>query len=297
MEKGGVHVDKAFLAEEVGKVKGVYIPVKASLITRLLVKKTKCRNLHPNPEDEFSMPEIGPNYQIISKYEDQYRHALKAGAYKYLEEPVIVEKLQPDGYLILNGHHRWAAALQLGYSRIPIRVVNPSHEEDIVSIIQNSKHNRRATLDLDEVVFRGPEDADAEKALPLPLNRIYKQRLRLGIPALFRYLSMNGYDIWVYTAQYYSMDYIKRLFMRYHVHVDGIITGIKSKSYDHSESARRVKELIENKYPCTIHIDRNSVLRVSGVSGEFDERSLECSPGEWSQAVMTAVKELGADEK
>ena len=32
------------------------------------------------------------------------------------EEPLIVEKVHPEGYMLLNGHHRWAAALKTGYA-------------------------------------------------------------------------------------------------------------------------------------------------------------------------------------
>ena len=41
------------------------------------------------------------------------------------DEPVIVHKMQPDGYLILNGHHRWAAALKTGLDKIRAEIINP----------------------------------------------------------------------------------------------------------------------------------------------------------------------------
>ena len=40
-------------------------------------------------------------------------------------EPVIVHKMKPDGYMILNGHHRWAAALKTGLSKLRIEITNP----------------------------------------------------------------------------------------------------------------------------------------------------------------------------
>ncbi|MBP3241914.1 MAG: ParB N-terminal domain-containing protein [Oribacterium sp.] len=33
-------------------------------------------------------------------------------------DPIIVEKMYPDGYMILNGHHRWAAATRLGLKKV-----------------------------------------------------------------------------------------------------------------------------------------------------------------------------------
>ena len=65
-----------YLNEEVNKVKGVYYPVRASFLKRKFCKKASCRALHPNPEDEFCFPDIGPNYGIIKKYQQQYRHIL-----------------------------------------------------------------------------------------------------------------------------------------------------------------------------------------------------------------------------
>ncbi|MCR4831375.1 MAG: hypothetical protein K5883_07980 [Pseudobutyrivibrio sp.] len=55
--------------------------------------------------------------------------------------------------MILNGHHRWAVALRLGYSNIPVKIVNLTHESDIKQILSNSTHDKRVTMDLDEVVF------------------------------------------------------------------------------------------------------------------------------------------------
>ena len=206
-----------FIADEVKRYKGVYVPVKAGMLRRALIRWAPCASLHPNPDDEFCSPKVGPNYRIISEYMNSFRLA-RHHTKQYCEEPLIVEKIRPDGYLILNGHHRWAAALRLGFSRIPVEIVDLTQEMDIKAILQGSRHDKRVTLDLDEVVFRPAGDDGMEKSLPFPLRNIYKQRLRRGIPALFHYLNKKGYDIWLYTAGYYSADYIQRLFRKYGVH-------------------------------------------------------------------------------
>ena len=59
---------QVFLDKEVNKVKGIYYPVKAGFLRRVLIRKALCRKLHPNPDDEFCDPGIGPNYGIISNY-------------------------------------------------------------------------------------------------------------------------------------------------------------------------------------------------------------------------------------
>ncbi|MBR0409403.1 MAG: hypothetical protein IJI25_00145 [Eubacterium sp.] len=67
-------------------------------------KKADCSSLHPNPYDEFSQPEVGPSYRIISEYESRYLDAMKHGRYYYFyykNEPILVEKMYPEGYMIL----------------------------------------------------------------------------------------------------------------------------------------------------------------------------------------------------
>ena len=262
-----------FIASEVKKYKGVYVPVKAGILQRALIRWAPCASLHPNPDDEFCSPKVGPNYQIISEYMYSFRLERQSSK-QYCEEPLIVEKIRPDGYMILNGHHRWAAALQLGFRRIPIEVVDLTQEMDIRNILQYSEHDKRVTLDLDEVVFRPEGDDPAEKPLPFPLRNIYKQRLRLGIPALFHYLNKKGYDIWVYSAGYYSADYIQRLFRKYGVHVTGAVTGTGRKTGEGREIRRELEALITAKYPETVHIDDAAVLRIFSQTKQVEEYNL-----------------------
>ena len=277
-----------FIASEVKKYKGVYVPVKAGILQRALIRWAPCASLHPNPDDEFCSPKVGPNYQIISEYMYSFRLERQSSK-QYCEEPLIVEKIRPDGYMILNGHHRWAAALQLGFRRIPIEIVDLTQEMDIRNILQYSKHDKRVTLDLDEVVFCKAKDAPAEKPLPFPWRSIYKERLRLGIPALFRYFNKKGYDIWVYSAGYYSADYIQRLFKRYHVHVTGAITGTGRKVSGNAEVKKELTAMIAAKYPETVHVDSETVLRVFSRTKDVAEYRLEGTEA-WSQRVMDVME-------
>ena len=93
------------LEDELAKYNGVSFPVKAGMLQRLLVKKLSCLKLHPNPDDEFSKPEVGPSFRIISEYESKFRRNEELDNTD-TEEPVVVEKMYPDGYMIINGHHR-----------------------------------------------------------------------------------------------------------------------------------------------------------------------------------------------
>lgn len=286
-----------FLAAEIKSGKGVSFPVKTGFVRRMLTKKANCYSLHPNPEDEFCMPEVGPNYEIISKYQQQFLHGLKSSVPDYFGEPIIVERLHPDGYRIINGHHRWAAALRIGLEKIPVQIVNLMHEADVKRILENSTHTKRVALDLDEVIFRTAEDSPYEKPLPFPWNRFYKDRIRLGVPALFHFLATKGYDIWLYSAQYHSIDTIQNYFHKYHVKVDGIMTAIEKRRQSSEESEKKLENLIMKKYRYTLHIDNDSVLQIFSETKSFREFPLSGSPEEWSQEIMNVVEQLENEEK
>ena len=142
---GGNTAFDQFIADEVKKYKGVYAPVKAGILRRALIRWAPCDRLHPNPDDEFCSPKVGPNYRIISEYMNSFRLA-RHHTKQYCEEPLIVEKIRPDGYLILNGHHRWAAALRLGFSRItPSFIFERASRSIMFSVSGNSGQCRQIT--------------------------------------------------------------------------------------------------------------------------------------------------------
>ena len=285
-----------FIQDEIDKMKGVSIPAHASALERLLVMKTNIRNLHPNPEDEFCFPDIGPNFGIISSYVAKFNFNIKR-ALPLMDEPLFVQKIRPHGYMILNGHHRWAAALRVGVKRVPVRVVNSVFEADIKKMLEESENDKRATFDLDEVIFRTAADPDVEKAPGILRFGIRRKRLRLGIPALFRFLQNNGYDIWVYSADYYSIDDIRDYFAKYAVTVDGVITGTKKKRKDGGSEYSDVEKLISGKYKETIHVDNDLVLVTHSMSKDFDEAQIRCSPAEWSREVIAAVEGFAKEQQ
>lgn len=279
-----------FISEEVDKYQGRLVPVKASLPERIFTRMVRCDRLHPNPYDEFSDPSVGPNYEIVSGYEHRIKESRAHGDPPW-DDPILVEKMLPDGYLILNGHHRWAAAVRMGLNRVRIRVVNLTQETDIRKMLELSNHDRRVTLDLDEVVFCDEASGHTEKA-PGPLSgRLFKERLKAGVPALFHFLNVNGYDIWVYTSKYYSMEYIRKLFKRYHVNVNGIVTGTARAKNTDPELRSEMEKMFADRYPETIHIDNESVLITHSDSREFGQYDLSQSDDAWSQEIMKIIRD------
>lgn len=285
---------QAYLAQEVDRVKGHYYPVHAPFLQRILNRETAYGKLHPNPEDEFCNPEIGPNYGIVAQYEQEFRQDIqfRTGGYeeRSILEPLIVQKARPDGYMILNGHHRWAAAYRAGIDRMKIKIVNLTQLSDIREMLKGSQSDRRVTLDLDEVVFC--EAKDAEKPLPFPLRRFYPERIRKGIPALLHFLNERDYDIWVYTSKYYSIEYIRYFFLHWSVRLTGIITGTAQKGAKAADEAREMKKMVDAKYKTTVHIDKDLVLRTFSGSKDCEEYPLSGKPETWAREIMDVFTKI-----
>ena len=283
-----------FLEKELKKYEGVMVPIKASSSERMFTKKVSIELLHPNPDDEFCSKTVGPNYSIYNRYIRAFQRFgdIEQSAN---DDPITVEKVYPDGYMILNGHHRWAAAWRVGIKRIPVKIVNLTSEIDIDKMLRASQHDKRAAFDLDEVVFCSREDDIAERPLPFPMNKIYVERIRLGLPALMHFLGRRGYDVWVYTSEYYSLDYLQNYFKKYSVKVDGVVTGITRKNKKFSDTKKKTEKKITKKYKETLHIDRNTVIRITRDSGEFEDHEITSDPGGWSRSVMRIVHKLSTD--
>ena len=218
------------LKEELEQYGSIMVPLKAGFIERKFVKKAAIERIHPNPDDEFSMQEVGPNYSIISNYMARYqRYGRMSRPEEIEEESLVVEKVYPDGYKLLNGHHRWAAYWNLDVKKAPVSIINLTQETDIERMINASAHDKRAAFDLDEVIVC-QKDEPAEKPIRRLKSRRFRERIRQGIPAVLHYLTKQGYDIWIYTAKYCAIDDIRKFFRQYTVKVDGIITGTGRKS-------------------------------------------------------------------
>ena len=91
---------------------------KANLWERLTVHHARTSDLRPNSYDEFSNPKIGPSEGALSRYR------MEIASNRGILEPIEVQKLADGGYEIVNGHHRWLAATQMGLEEVPIKISN-----------------------------------------------------------------------------------------------------------------------------------------------------------------------------
>ena len=113
------------VAEDIGRYRNNRELVRSTLFQRLTTHFVSPEVLHPNPEDEFSDPRIGPDDRIVARYCRIALQSFAEGDRKIFHDPVLVVRMKPDGYMIINGHHRWAAAVQVNAPRLRVSIVNP----------------------------------------------------------------------------------------------------------------------------------------------------------------------------
>ncbi len=264
-------------------------PVKASLVERLLIWRAPLAKLHPNPMDEFCNPEIGPNHQIVNQYFEQIKRSLTHVSTLEID-PLIVEKMSIGGYMLLNGHHRWLAATRANMKTVPIKIVNVTTEEEIIKAVNSSYNDYCLSIDLDEVLINDDENDYLSEAVFFPLNLIYPQKIRKNAAAMIAELQKQGFDVWVYSGQYYSTTYIKQLLFFHKIKPTGIINGMKNRK-PRSGMAQAFRE----KYKEIVHIDNESALIVNPKSKEFN--TVEVSSGkEWANEICKKIQESVSNE-
>lgn len=101
--------------------------VRASIVDILTVRKLSPDQMHANPDDDFSNPKVGPNEEIVDMYIEEAQKNMVSGVTSF-EEPIMVAKMDQRDYMIVNGHHRWAAAIKVGLDKVRVVVVNPRWE-------------------------------------------------------------------------------------------------------------------------------------------------------------------------
>ncbi|MCR4831374.1 MAG: HAD family hydrolase [Pseudobutyrivibrio sp.] len=126
-----------------------------------------------------------------------------------------------------------------------------------------------------------------EKEPAFPFNKMYKDRLRLGIPALFRFLEINGFDIWVYSSNYYSIDYIKSLFKKYHTNVTVIVTGTEKKN-----NKAILPQKLHSKYRISLHIDDETIVFSLGRQYGYNTYQLDAQDDDWKEKILARAQQI-----
>ena len=268
-----------YVLDDIKNNKGLFHPIKSPLVFRLKAIKIALKKLHPNPDDEFSMENIGPNWNIIGDYEKSIRHNVLRNLDMF-DDPIIAVRLDKGGFMILNGHHRWMACVNLRIPKIPVKIVNVTQDEDVYKVISKSKRDKCVTIDLDEVLFR-TETTEDNSDIPFWQNLIYKKNIRANASALIREFQQLGYDVWIYTGNYMSEQYIRGLFLLNKCHVDGIVNGINSK-----KNPEKLREIFRTKYSTILHLDNETLTMVNTKTKKYEILDINASGDRWASATV-----------
>lgn len=266
---------------------GLSEPVKASVLERLFVHNALLKKLHPNPEDEFSMIGIGPNYGIVGDYVSSFKRRMSLNQKPYMEEKLMVERMSTGGYMLLNGHHRWMAANRLGFKKAPVQIVNVTPVKEIYENINKSDRLMCVSFDFDEVLLTDGIRCPKDKNIRFPLNRIYKTGLRKNAGVLVNELQKMGYDVWIYTGNYHSVEYINGLMKIHKAKADGIVNGLGGK-----KGNSHIKEAFVKKYKYSIHVDNDKVVCVNTVAKDYEVIDIDTNGADWSAEVINIIRKL-----
>lgn len=155
----------------------------------------------------------------------------------------------------------------------------------------------RVSFDLDDTLFVDPAKFSTEKALPFPFGKLYRERLRLGTIALFKYLKENGIEAWVYTTSFRSERYIRGLFRCYGIRLCEVINGER-----HAREVQRGKgEALPSKYPgkyrIDLHIDDDISVKQNGDTYGFRVLIVGEEDGQWTEKIIKRIEEIRAVER
>lgn len=150
----------------------------------------------------------------------------------------------------------------------------------------------RVSFDLDDTLFVDPEKFKTEKALPFPLRRIFRERLRLGSIGLFKYLNEQNIEPWVYTTSFRSERYIRGLFRCYGIRLCEVVNGER-----HAREVQRGKgEALPSKYPgkyrIDLHIDDDISVKQNGDTYGFRVHIVGAEDDMWAEKIINRIEEI-----
>lgn len=156
----------------------------------------------------------------------------------------------------------------------------------------NSLQKMRISFDLDEVLFVSPETHKTEPPLRFPLDRVYRERLRLGTPDLINELQKLGYEVWVYTSSFRTESYIRHLFMFYGVRFDGIVNATRHLKEVQGNRSYKLPQKMPNRYKISLHVDDETVICTSGMQYGFRTYQLDAQDDDWKEKIIQRAEEI-----
>ena len=157
---------------------------------------------------------------------------------------------------------------------------------------RSTANKMRVSFDLDEVLFVSPVTHKTEPALVFPLNRIFKERLRLGTPELIGRLQKMGFEVWVYTSSFRTERYIRTLFRLYGVRFDGIVNGTRHLKEVQRNNKTVMPQKLPNHYRISLHVDDETVICTLGRQYGFRTYQLDAQDDDWKEKIIARAEEI-----
>ena len=150
----------------------------------------------------------------------------------------------------------------------------------------------RVSFDLDEVLFVSPRTHKTAPAPSFPWDRIFSERLRLGTPELIRSLQAAGYQVWIYTSSERSERYIRRLFRRYGVELDGIVNAQRHLREVQGNRRERLPQKVPSRYRISLHVDDEAAIASWGREYGFHTYLLNAQDDDWKEKIIAYAERI-----
>ena len=148
------------------------------------------------------------------------------------------------------------------------------------------------SFDLDDTLFVSPDNFKTEAALSFPINKIYKERLRLGTVELCHYIRQQGIQLWIYTTSFRSERYIKGLFKHYGIKIDFIINGARHKREVQGNKAQIMPSKYPGKYRIDLHVDDDISVFQNGQTYGFKVYIIGPQDDEWVDKLKAEIDRI-----
>jgi len=158
-------------------------------------------------------------------------------------------------------------------------------------MMKKTSNSKIASFDFDEVLLTSDEENQAPLRDSL-FSRKIKERLRMGAPEVIKALQKKGYDVWIYSAGYMDEETINDFFSMYEVTIDGMLNGINEKKNNNMTSSKSIKEIMDQKYTVSLHIDNESMLYVDRSTKEYNRHDIADFSSDWSNNLLTMIEEV-----
>ena len=122
------------------------------------------------------------------------------------------------------------------------------------------------------------------------INLIYKKNIRENASLLIEEFHRLGYDVWIYTGNYHSVEYINGLMKIHKAKADGIVNGLGGK-----KGNSHIKEAFVKKYKYSIHVDNDMVLCVNTVTKDYESIDIDTNGADWSAEVINIIRKLNLE--